>query len=124
MEGGRRGYWAGSVTVCVRLKLISSVYTSVILDAQRVLSFVSSRWNWVSPTPTLAWGEGMGSGPIPTLGHTLRCSRYICTLRLEVYISQQLLTMGSIEKTCLIVVFVPVSDPPPPCMLQLKSRGY
>jgi hypothetical protein len=62
----------------------------------RVLSFFSSRRNWDSPTPrpqasvpsplwlggrgTLAGERGGGRVPIPTRGHTLWYSLYICTL--------------------------------------------
>jgi hypothetical protein len=65
MEAGEESR-LGRYCVCVRVKLISSVYTSVTWEAQRVLSFVSSRWNWDSPTPTpagecapfVSWGKG------------------------------------------------------------------
>jgi hypothetical protein len=65
-----------------------------------VLSFFSSRWNWDSPNPsparecspspfgsggrgTLAGERGGGRVPIPTRGHTLWYSIYVCTLCVE-----------------------------------------
>ncbi len=70
------------------------LYKAVTHRVGRVLSFFSSRQNWVSPNPspaskcaplpfgpggegTLACGRGVGGVLIPTRGHTLWCSTYI-----------------------------------------------
>ncbi len=68
---------------------------SVKHRAGRVLSFFSSRRNWDSPNPssagecvppgserrgTLAGERGGGRVPIPTRGHTLWYSLYVCNL--------------------------------------------
>jgi hypothetical protein len=104
----------GCYCVCVRVKgvkLISSVYISVTLGAQRELSLFSSRWNWDSPNPTPA-GEcdspPFGSGGRGTLacrgegGSNSDAGTYTVVLYVYMYFAIGSLHKPATPSSCLL----------------------